>query len=248
MGFAAHMSSLRDEDRETKELNALVAQPHMYKVPSALVNLPARKSALTTSRHASTDTAHGHAHGELHYHDHGAVHPYHVLPPSPWPLLASWSTGVACLGMAGWFHSIPGGGALMAMGIANVAMSATCWWRDCIIESDMGMHTEVVKRNLVSGVWMFIVSEAVLFFGLLWSCIHLGMAPTVHVQMQWPPVGVIPVGWDKRALVMSAVLAASYYSANVAMVAKDPRGAVLYWHFVDIVWIAVYGIIYVGQY
>lgn len=46
-------------------------------------------------------------------------------------------------GMAGWFHSIPGGGALMALGIANVAMSATCWWRDCIIESDMGMHTEV---------------------------------------------------------------------------------------------------------
>lgn len=45
--------------------------------------------------------------------------------------------------MAGWFHNIPGGGPLMAMGIANVAWSATCWWRDCIIESDMGMHTEV---------------------------------------------------------------------------------------------------------
>lgn len=43
MGFAAHMSSLRDEDRETRELNALVAQPHMYKVPSALVSLPARR-------------------------------------------------------------------------------------------------------------------------------------------------------------------------------------------------------------
>lgn len=43
------------------------------------------------------------------------------------------------------------------------------------------------------------------------------------MQMQWPPVGIEPVGWDKRALVMSAVLAASYYSANVAMVAKDPK-------------------------
>lgn len=44
--------------------------------------------------------------------------------------------------------------------------------------------SQIVKRNLVSGVWMFIVSEAVLFFGLLWSCIHLGMAPTVHVQVR----------------------------------------------------------------
>lgn len=49
------------------------------------------------------------------------------------------------------------------------------------------------------------------------------MSPSVALQMQWPPVGIEPIGWDKRALVMSAVLAASYYSANVAMVAKDPK-------------------------
>lgn len=49
------------------------------------------------------------------------------------------------------------------------------------------------------------------------------MSPNVHVQMQWPPVGIEAVGWDKRALVMSAVLAGSYYSANVAMVAKDQK-------------------------
>ena len=49
------------------------------------------------------------------------------------------------------------------------------------------------------------------------------MSPNVHVQMQWPPVGIEAVGWDKRALVMSAVLAGSYYSANVAMVAKDSK-------------------------
>eukprot|EP00967_Tisochrysis_lutea_P136341 scaffold243141_cov16-Tisochrysis_lutea.AAC.1 len=41
--------------------------------------------------------------------------------------------------------------------------------------------------------------------------------------MQWPPVGIEAIGWEGRALVMSAVLAASYYSANVAVVAKDPK-------------------------
>ena len=49
------------------------------------------------------------------------------------------------------------------------------------------------------------------------------MSPNVHIQMQWPPVGIEAVGWDRRALVMSAVLAASYYSANIAMVAKDQK-------------------------
>lgn len=72
-------------------------------------------------------------------------------------------------------------------------------------------------------MWIFIVSEAVLFFGLLWSCVHLGMSPNVWVQMQWPPVGVEAIGWEGRAVVMSMVLAASYYSANVALVAKDPK-------------------------
>jgi cytochrome c oxidase subunit 3 len=78
--------------------------------------------------------------------------------------------------MTSFFHAIPGGTPLMLAGLASTAVNATSWWRDCIIESDMGMHTEVVKRNLMSGVWLFIISEAVLFFGLLWSCVHLGEA------------------------------------------------------------------------
>lgn len=125
--------------------------------------------------------------------------------------------------MAAWFHAIPGGTELMFFGLANTLWTSITWWRDCIIEGDMGMHSEVVKQNLILGMWCFIASEAALFVGLLWSCLHMGIAPSVHVQMQWPPVGIEAVGWDKRALVMSAVLAASYYSANVAMVAKDPK-------------------------
>ena len=82
---------------------------------------------------------------------------------------------------------------------------------------------QLQKKNLVNGVWLFIASEAALFVGLLWACVHLGMSPNVFVQMQWPPVGIEAIGWEGRALVMSAVLAASYYSANVALVAKDPR-------------------------
>ncbi len=113
--------------------------------------------------------------------------------------------------MVAWFHQIPTGTALMTFGLLNTAWTATTWWRDCIIEGDMGMHTEVVKKNMVSGMWVFIVSEAALFFGLLWACLHLGISPSVHLQMQWPPVGIEPIGWDKRALVMSAVLAASSY-------------------------------------
>lgn len=69
--------------------------------------------------------------------------------------------------MAAWFHNMPTGGALMAFGMANIAWTAITWWRDCAIEGDMGMHTEVVRKNFISGMWAFIVSEALLFVGLL---------------------------------------------------------------------------------
>mmetsp|Transcript_1874 Transcript_1874/g.4025 ORF Transcript_1874/g.4025 Transcript_1874/m.4025 type:complete len:383 (+) Transcript_1874:92-1240(+) len=318
--FASQMHTVSDQDQDRAKAPVGVdaaAIKEAPRLPQGLMALPPRASQVQQRRMASAaaaDAAHG---------PYWVNHPFHVLPPSPWPFFGGMGAFVSCLGMSAFFHAIPGGQALMLTGLLSTAATATAWWRDCIIESDMGMHTEVVKRNLMSGVWLFIVSEAALFFGLLWACVHLGMSPNVSIQMQWPPVGIEAVGWDKRALVMSAVLAASYYSANVAMVAKDPkvvmgalgttlalgvlflgdqyleystapfnltdgpygttfyittgfhgmhvflgacwlaasmamyprynnpgvgmRGGILYWHFVDIVWIAVYGIIYVAQ-
>lgn len=314
--FAAHMSSLASATEDKKENSLNLAE--VPKIPTAMTALPARPRGMAS--HA------GHAlSAKETYIEHIAKrHPFHVLPESAWPVLSAWAAGNMCLGMATWFHSVPGSAPLFFGSIAQLVWLATTWWRDCAIEGEMGMHTDVVRKNMVSGMWTFIVSEAVLFVGLLWACIHLGIAPSIHIQMQWPPVGIHAIGWDNRALVMSAVLAASYYSANVAMVAKDPKmvlgalgttvglgamflydqfleysqapftitdspygstffittgfhgmhvligaaylavvtamyartkkggvalqNAVLYWHFVDIVWIAVYGIIYVGQF
>ncbi|KAG2483102.1 hypothetical protein HYH03_017996 [Edaphochlamys debaryana] len=313
------LASANGDDKKEPTLAALAKEAP--KVPNALAALPPRSTrAMGSGAHAAGPEA-----ARDHYIEHTAKrHPFHVLPPSPWPLLAGWGSYVSCLGMVAWFHNLPYGGALMSLGIFNIFWTSVSWWRDCVIEGDMGMHTEVVRKNFVTGMWAFIVSEALLFVGLLWACLHLGMSPSVSLQMQWPPVGIEAIGWDKRALVMSAVLAASYYSANVAMVAKDPKvvmgalattiglgfmflfdqyieynetpftitdsaygttffvttgfhgmhvllgsiflacalgsymrthtkgamlsSSVLYWHFVDIVWIAVYGIIYVGQY
>jgi hypothetical protein len=75
--------------------------------------------------------------------DSSLAHPYHILPGSPWPLYASLGAMTSLLGMAGWFHAIPGTGAVMYTGVASTAMTALAWWRDCIIEADMGMHSEV---------------------------------------------------------------------------------------------------------
>lgn len=313
--FAAQMHSLSRKEEENN-LPSHVAQP-MTQVPRSLAALPPK------ARMPMNPLNRGMAHAAEEHLEMNQAHPFHILPPSPWPFKAAQGSLTMMLGMSAWFHAIPHGGIVMFTGLGSLIATATAWWRDCIIESDMGMHTEVQKNNLIQGVWLFIASEAALFFALLWACVHLGMSPNVWVQMQWPPVGIDAIGWEGRALVMSAVLAASYYSANVAVVAQDPKAvvaalattiglgglfladqyleystapftitdgpygttffittgfhgfhvfigsmwllaalanyvrynkptvtlktAVLYWHFVDIVWIAVYGIIYAAQ-
>lgn len=41
----------------------------------------------------------GHQTAKEFYMEHiGKRHPFHVLPPSPWPMLAGWGTYVSCLG------------------------------------------------------------------------------------------------------------------------------------------------------
>lgn len=306
--FASQMHTLT---RKEEEATPILAQ-EAPKAPVALTALPPKPSMARRNMASAAAGGHGLEYGE--------AHPWHLVPASPWPFMASTSTMMFLMGSVGWSHHIVGMTTVMNAGLACILATATAWWRDCLIEGELGMHTELQKKNLVNGVWWFILNEATLFFGLLWACVHLGMSPNVWVQMQWPPVGIDAIGWEGRALVMSAVLAASYYSANVALVAKDPKvvmGAlgttvglgclfladqyleyttapftitdspygstfflttgfhgfhvlvgsiwlasamanfartkrvgtavktsVLYWHFVDIVWIGVYGIIY----
>lgn len=55
----------------------------------SLRNAPSVARAMATAAHGHDDAHHG---------PYWVNHPYHVLPPSPWPALTGWSVGVACLG------------------------------------------------------------------------------------------------------------------------------------------------------
>lgn len=65
---------------------------------------------------------------------------------TPRPFYACMGAMTSLLGMAGWFHQIPGCTEVMFTGVTSVAATSLAWWRDCIIEGDMGMHTEVRAR------------------------------------------------------------------------------------------------------
>lgn len=118
-------------------------------------------------------------------------HPYHLVDPSPWPLLTSFAAFASIFGGALYMHSYEGGGYVLAFGIFFLIYSMAIWWRDVIRESTFqGLHTDAVQTGLRYGMLLFIVSEIMFFFAFFWGFFHSSLAPTIEIGAVWPPVGV----------------------------------------------------------
>jgi len=98
-------------------------------------------------------------------------HNYHLVDPSPWPFLSSWSLFYLAIGAASLFHFYICGLCLLESAFIMLAVLLTFWWRDVIREGTFTFHhTKEVQKSLRLGMLLFIVSEALFFF-----CIFLGI-------------------------------------------------------------------------
>ena len=91
-------------------------------------------------------------------------HPFHVVAPSPWPLLGSISALFFVCGLVmSWSNQ---GTFLLKAGLFIISLSCTLWWSNVILESTtIGFHTKRVQSGLRLGIGLFIVSEIFFFLG-----------------------------------------------------------------------------------
>jgi cytochrome c oxidase subunit 3 len=119
-------------------------------------------------------------------------HPYHLVDPSPWPLLGAFSGGALVMGIIvkahydTWWLAIAGLVATLAV--------MFLWWRDVLKESRTpGLHSPVVRLGLRYGMVFFIASEVMFFVAFFWAYFHFALYPE-HVsgaeRAVWPPAGV----------------------------------------------------------
>ena len=148
-------------------------------------------------------------------------HPYHLVSLSPWPIMSSIAVLTTAMGAIMYFHRYENAYLMLSFGLLSILYFMFVWWRDVIRESNAHFHTTKVQQGLQMGMILFIVSEAMFFVGFLWAFIHFAAQPAVYLGNEWPPVGIIPVDWTRRPLLNSALLAASYFSANVAKYAME---------------------------
>ena len=145
-------------------------------------------------------------------------HDYHLVNPSPWPLVSSIAAVIMMIGAVVWMKGLAsaesgplasallseGKQALFFAGLAGVLVSMAGWWTDVIKESRQGDHTPVVSIGLRYGMILFIASEVMFFAAFFWIFFEMAVfnearahipeignwAETAAAWSTWPPKGV----------------------------------------------------------
>jgi heme/copper-type cytochrome/quinol oxidase subunit 3 len=118
-------------------------------------------------------------------------HPFHLVDPSPWPLLCSTMVFTMVSGGVMWFHGYSLGGWTLAFGGLGVLFNMYVWWRDIIREASFeGWHTNLVQLGMRYGMMLFICSEVMFFFAFFWAFFHSSLNPTPEIGGVWPPKGI----------------------------------------------------------
>ena len=110
---------------------------------------------------------------------HAKHHDYHLVDPSPWPIVGSVSAFVLAVGLIAWMHKLFAAAPLVfAAGALGVLYTMIGWWRDVIKEAEhKGDHTRVVQISHRYGMILFIASEVMFFVAWFWAYFSTALFP-----------------------------------------------------------------------
>lgn len=113
-------------------------------------------------------------------------HDFHLVDPSPWPLIGALSAFTMFAGLVMFMHGVKVEGVALGhvvfpLGLLAVLGVMFVWWRDVIREVVRDkIHTDAVQRGLRIGMALFILSEVMFFFAFFWSFFKAELAPVLH--------------------------------------------------------------------
>nr|ASY95858.1 cytochrome c oxidase subunit III [Atta colombica] len=141
-------------------------------------------------------------------HNYSHNHPFHLVTPSPWPLIISFSIFNNLICTVSWFHNFytP----ILSLSIPSTLICMYLWWRDVSREATyQGCHSTNVFKGMKMGMILFIISEIFFFISFFWAYFHSSLAPSIEIGQTWPPKGIIPFNPFDIPLLNTIILVSS---------------------------------------
>ncbi len=138
--------------------------------------------------------------------EHAQTHDYHLVDPSPWPVVGTIAAGSLFFGLVLFMHPDFFGAGMepmmektglwkIAPGMILLVLTGWFWWRDIIREAEHeGHHKPVVQLGMRYGMSLFICSEVMFFAAFFWAFFDASLAPKeLPYEVAggvWPPEGI----------------------------------------------------------
>ncbi|MEW6437941.1 MAG: cytochrome c oxidase subunit 3 [Pseudomonadota bacterium] len=170
-------------------------------------------------------------------------HPYHLVDPSPWPIVGAFGAFIMAVGAIMWMKAIPIGSVtpgsyVFGAGLICVLFVMANWWLDVIKEAQTpGVHTPVVALGLRYGMILFIASEVMFFVAWFWAFFDAALFPNATIEYartaftggHWPPKGIESIDPWHFPLLNTLILLTSGTTvtwAHHALLNNDRKGLV----------------------
>jgi cytochrome c oxidase subunit 3 len=137
-------------------------------------------------------------------------HSFHLVDPSPWPVISAFSALILTFGAVMYMHGYPGGGYILSFGFSMILLMMFVWWRDISREGTIeGQHTKSVQAGLRMGMLLFLVSEIMFFLAFFWGFFHTSFNPSYALGGVWPPAFIVTLDPWKVPLLNTCLLLSS---------------------------------------
>ena len=173
-------------------------------------------------------------------------HDYHLVDPSPWPIVGTIAGSLGFFGLLVYMHPsffgeeleetlIATGPWLFAPGVGLLFVTVWYWWRDVIQEAEHdGYHKPIVQLGMRYGMALFICSEVMFFAAFFWAFFNSSLAPKEMPYDVpggvWPPEGVVTFNAFELPFLNTLILLLSGVTvtwAHHALIAGNRKNLIL---------------------
>lgn len=137
-------------------------------------------------------------------------YPYHIVTPSPWPLIVSLSLLSLAISLGLTIHGYIGNINIVYLALLVLLISSLLWFRDIISEATyLGNHLIAVRKGINIGFLLFVLSEVLIFISLFWAYFHSAISPDISLGAIWPPISIEAIQPTELPLLNTIILLSS---------------------------------------